>query len=118
VNSAISFAAGLDFRRDSTRNAELDHADASGLFQPVTRNDFTISDVAPYVSIDVAISRFLTYDAGVRHDSISFHNTDRLTPSDSYESRAGLTSPRGTLSFRVRNRSHLPLFAFSSGEAV
>jgi len=99
LNSTISLSAGLDFRRDSPRSVELDHADASGVFQPVTRNDFTISDVAPYVSIDGAISRFLTYNAGVRHDAISFHNMDRLTPSDSYESVAGLTSPRGTLSF-------------------
>ena len=28
-----------------------------------------------------------------------------------------MTSPRGTLSFRIPNRSHLPLLAFSSGEA-
>jgi hypothetical protein len=117
VNSAISFTAGLDFRRDSPRNVELDHADATGVFQPVTRNDFTISDVAPYVSLDGAISRFFTYNVGVRHDAISFHNTDRLTPSNSYEGGAGLTSPRGTLSFRIPNRPHLPLLAFSSGEA-
>lgn len=117
VNSTISFAAGLDFRRDSPRNAELDHADARGVFQPVTRNDFTISDVAPYVSIDGAISRFLSYNVGVRHDAISFHNTDRLIPGNSYDTVAGLTSPRSALSFRVPSRSHIPVFTFSSGEA-
>ena len=117
VNSAISLAAGLDFRRDSPRSAELAHADASGVFQPVTRNDFTISDFAPYVSVDGSISRFLTYSAGIRHDALSFSNKDRLTPADSYETGAGLTSPRGTLSFRVPNRSHIPVLAFSSGEA-
>jgi carboxypeptidase family protein len=117
VNSAISFSAGLDFRRDSPRNAELAHADASGVFHPVTRNDFTISDLAPYASVDGSISRFVTYSAGVRHDALLFRNKDRLTPADSYETRAGLTSPRGTLSFRVPNRSHLPVLAFSSGEA-
>ena len=117
VNSAISFSAGLDFRRDSPRNAELAHADASGVFQPVTRNDFTISDLAPYASVEGAISRFVIYSAGVRHDALSFSNTDRLTPADSYETGAGLTSPRGTLSFRVPNRSHLPVLTFSSGNA-
>jgi hypothetical protein len=117
VNSAISLSAGLDFRRDSPRNAELAHADASGLFHPVTRNDFTISDLAPYASVDGSISRFVTYSAGVRHDALSFRNKDRLTPADSYETRAGLTSPRGTLSFRLPNRSHFPVLAFSSGEA-
>jgi carboxypeptidase family protein len=117
INSAISFIAGLDFRRDSPRNAELTHADASGVFHPVTRNDFTINDVAPYASVDGSISRFVTYSVGVRHDDISFNNTDRLTPADSYQASAGLTSSRGTLSFRVPNRSHIPVLAFSSGEA-
>jgi Carboxypeptidase regulatory-like domain len=117
VNSTISFLAGLDFRRDSPRNAELSHLDASGVFRPVTRNDFTISDLAPYASVEGSISRFLTYSAGVRHDAISFRNNDRLTPADSYETRAGLTSPRGTLSFRVPSWSHFPILTFSSGEA-
>jgi hypothetical protein len=117
VNSTISFLAGLDFRRDSPRSAELAHLDASGAFQPVTRNDFTISDLAPYVSVDGSIARFFTYSAGVRHDALSFSNNDRLTPADSYETASGLTSPRGTLSFRVPNRSHLPIFTFSWGES-
>ena len=117
VSSTISFSTGLDFRRDSPRNAELAHADASGVFQPVTRNDFTISDLAPYASVDGSILRFFTYSAGVRHDALSFRNRDRLAPADSYETRAGLTSPRGTLSFRLPNRSHFPVLTFSSGEA-
>ena len=117
VNSAISFAAGLDFRRDSPRNAELAHADASGVFQPVTRNDFTISDFAPYVAVDGSVLQFFTYSLGVRHDEISFNNADKLTPADSYQSGAGITSPRGTLSFRVPSQSHIPVLAFSSGEA-
>ncbi len=117
VNSVISLAAGLDFRRDSPRSAELAHADASGVFHPVTRNDFTISDLAPYASLEGAASRFFTYSAGVRHDALSFSNRDRLTPADSYETGTGLTSPRGTLSFRVPNSSHLPVLAISSGEA-
>jgi hypothetical protein len=117
VNSAISFAAGLDFRRDSPRNAELAHADAAGVFRPVTRNDFTIRDLAPYASVDGSISRFVTYSAGVRHDAFSFSNQDRITPTDSYQTGAGVTSPRATLSFRVPNRSHVPVFTFSSGEA-
>jgi hypothetical protein len=117
VNSTISFSAGLDFRRDSPRSVELARADTSGVFQPVTRNDFTISDLAPYASVDGSISRFFTYSAGVRHDALSLSNKDRLTPADSYETGAGLTSPRGTLSFRVGNRPHLPVLTFSSGEA-
>jgi hypothetical protein len=117
LNSVTSFSAGLDFRRDSPRGAELAHADANGVFQPVTRSDFTISDLAPYASVDGSISRFFTYSAGFRHDALSFSNQDRLTPADSYETRAALTSPRGSLSFRLPNRSHFPVLTFSSGRA-
>lgn len=116
-NPKVSLTAGLDFRRDSPRNAELAHADASGMFHPVTRNDFTISDLAPYASVDGSVLRFFTCSLGVRHDEISFNSTDRLTPTDSYHTGAGLTSPRGTLSFRVPNKSHVPVLTFSSGEA-
>jgi Carboxypeptidase regulatory-like domain len=116
VNSAFSFAAGMDFRRDSPRNAELAHASANGVFQPATRNDFTISDLAPYASVDGSISRFFTYSAGVRHDAPSFSIHDRLTPADSYETRTGLILPRGRLSFRVPGRPHFPELALSSGE--
>ena len=117
VNSAISFVAGLDFRRDSPRNAELAHADANGVFLPVTLSDFTISGLAPYASVHGSISRFFVYSAGVRHDALSFSTHDRLTPADSYETHTGLTSPRGTLSFRVPGSPHFPELAFSSGEA-
>src|ERR1700680_3918357 len=104
-NPAISFAAGLDLRRDSPRSAELAHADPSNVFQPVTRNDFMIRDFAPYAFVDGSISQFLTYSAGARYDALSFSNKDRLTPADSHETGAGVTSPRGTLSFRVPRRS-------------
>ena len=117
VNSTISLSAGLDFRRDSPRNAELARADASGVFRPVTRNDFIISDLAPYASVDGSISRFLTFSAGARYDALSFSNNDRLTPADSYQTGAGLTSPRGTLLFRVPSLAHFPVITFSSGEA-
>jgi len=117
VKPTISLSAGLDFRRDSPRSAELARADASGVFQPVTRNNFVISDLAPYASVDGSISQFLTYSVGARYDALSFSNNDRLTPADSYETGAGLTSPRGTLLFRVPSRSHFPVLTFSSGEA-
>ena len=116
VKPTISLSAGLDFRRDSPRSAELARADASGVFQPVTRNNFVISDLAPYASVDGSISQFLTYSVGARYDALSFSNNDRLTPADSYETGAGRTSPRGTLLFRVPS-SHFPVLTFSSGEA-
>src|SRR5205085_3932781 len=117
INTKVSFTAGLDFRRDSPRNAELEHADASGVFHPVTRNDFTISDLAPYTSVDGSMLRFFTYSLGVRHDEVSFSNRDRLVGTNSYQTSSRLTSPRGTVSFQLPNHPDAPVFAFSSGEA-
>jgi Carboxypeptidase regulatory-like domain len=117
INTKISLTAGLDFRRDAPRNAELAHADASGVFHPVTRNDFTISDLAPYASVDGSLSRFFRYSLGVRKDDVSFNNRDRLVRTNSYQASSSLTSPRATVSFQLPSHPNAPVFAFSSGEA-
>jgi hypothetical protein len=82
INSKLSFAAGLDFRRDAPRNAELADLDRNGAFIPVTRNDFVISDLAPYGSVSGSLSRFFNYSLGVRRDEVSFSNADRLPPAN------------------------------------
>lgn len=117
MNSKISFSAGLDFRRDSPRNAQLSRADGSGAFHPVTRNDFVISDLAPYASIDGSLSRFVSYNLGLRRDEIWFDNTDRLAPSNSDSTASGIASPRGTFSFHLPGTVRAPILTFSSGEA-
>jgi hypothetical protein len=117
ANTKVSFTAGLDFRRDSPRNAELAHADANGVFDPVTRNDFTITDLAPYASVDGSMLRFFRYSLGVRHDEVSFSDTDLLIRANSYQASSRLTSPRGTISFQLPSHPDAPVFAFSSGEA-
>jgi hypothetical protein len=117
INGKISFSAGLDMRQDAPRNAELARPDANGAFQPVTLNNFTIGDVAPYASINGALSKFLSYSLGVRRDEIFFNNTDRLFPGNSYESNPGLTSPRGTLAFHAPEKTRIPVLSFSYGEA-
>jgi hypothetical protein len=104
-------------RRDALRNAELAHADASGVFYPVTRNNFTITDLTPYASVDGSILRFFRYSLGVRHDDVSFSNVDLLMRANSYQASSSLTSPRGTISFQLPNHPNGPVFAFSSGEA-
>lgn len=117
LNRKISVTAGLDLRQDAPRNAELARADANGVFQPVTLNTFTIADVAPYASINGALSQFVSYSLGVRRDEIFFSNTDKLIPSSSYQINSGLTSPRGTLAFHAPEKTHIPILAFSYGEA-
>jgi hypothetical protein len=117
IGSRMSFSLGMDLRQDAPRNAELARADSNGIFQPVTLNNFTIGDIAPYASIHGTPWSFFSYSLGVRRDEILFGNTDRLTPGNSYQSISGLTSPRGTLAFRFPNKPNLPVLAVSYGEA-
>jgi hypothetical protein len=117
INSKISFTAGLDLRQDAPRNAELARADANGTFQPVTLNNFTIGDVAPYAFVNGALSKLVSYSLGVRRDEISFNNTDRLFRANSYQTNAGFTSPKGTLAFHIPDKTHIPLLSVSYGEA-
>jgi len=116
INKKISFLVGLDLRQDAPRNAELARGDASGTFQPVTLNNFSIGDVASYAAITGTLSKFVSYSLGVRRDEIFFNNKDRLFPANSYQTTSGLTSPRGTLTFHAPEKTHIPLLAFSYGE--
>ncbi len=117
INRRMSFSVGLDLRQDAPRNAELAHADSNGIFQPVTLNNFTIGDFAPYASINGTFSSIFSYSLGVRRDEVLFNNTDRLTASNSYASNSGLTSPRATAAFHFPNKPALPVIAFSYGKA-
>jgi hypothetical protein len=115
LTHGVSLETGFDLRRDAPRDSELSHLSSAGIFQPVTRSDFTIVDTAAYVSLNGSLSRYFSYTIGLRHDNISFDNLDRLVPSNSYHAHSGVTSPRGTISFRTSSM-HLPTLAFSLGE--
>ncbi len=116
-NRFVSLETGVDLRRDAPRDAQLSRLNENGIFQPVTQNDFTIADAAPYASLNGELSWFLSYTVGLRRDEISFDNTDKLNPANSYQAHSGVTSPRGTLAFHAPQRTHLPSLAFSFGEA-
>ena len=117
VKGSTMFSAGMDLRQDLPRNAELARADASGTFQPVTLNNFGISDIAPYVSIHGPLSRWFSYNLGVRRDEVLFSNLDRITPADSYQAHSVQTSPRTTFSFHAPGKTGIPIVSFSYGEA-
>ena len=117
LNRGFSLTAGFDLRQDAPRNAELAHADSFGIFQPVTLNNFTIGDAAPYAALNGVFSQFFSYSVGVRRDEIFFDNADRLVPGNSYRAQSGLTSPRATLTFHVPGKTRIPILAFSYGEA-
>lgn len=113
-NRAVSLDAGADIRRDAPRGAELSRLDSTGIFRPVTRNDFTIGDAATYVSLSGDPWRFLSYNVGIRRDQVDFGIIDELHMLNSYRTGLGVFSPRGTLAF---HRSHLPTLALSFGDA-
>ena len=111
---AVSLEAGMDLRRDAPHGAQLSRVDSNGVFRPVTRNNFTIDDAAPYISVSGSPWRFLNYNLGVRHDHFSFGNADELNPANLYRETSGVTSRRGTVAVHP---PHLPTVAFSYGEA-
>jgi hypothetical protein len=117
ITDRISFSAGMDFRQDAPRNAELAHAGGNGAFLPVTENNFMIRDLAPYFALDGSLSRFFHYSVGVRRDQVAVQNTDLLAPVNSYQSNSGQTSPRVTLSFHAPEHPRAPTIALSYGEA-
>ena len=113
----FSILAGLDLRRDAPRNLDLDHASLAGEFQPVASNDLTLGFVTPFVSIDGAVTRFLHYDLGIRHEDVFFDNVDKMVSANSFMELAGLTLPKGTLTLLPPRQRFLPKVAFSFGEA-
>jgi hypothetical protein len=117
INSVMSFSTGLDLRQDAPRNAELARADTNGIFHPVTLNNFSIGDIAPYASVHGPLSRWFSYNLGVRRDEILFSNLDRVTLANSYQAHSSQTSPRATLSFHLPGKTEIPAVSFSYGEA-
>jgi hypothetical protein len=90
---------------------------AYGPFQKTTSNNVTLSDIAPYVSLDGSSFKYLHYDLGWRRDEIQFNNVDLSTPANSYKSGVGFNSPKATISFLPADRPFLPAVALSFGQA-
>ena len=116
-SQTFSLLAGLDLRRDAPRNLDLDHADQSEIFQPVTSNNLTLGFVTPFLSVDGNLSRYFHYDVGVRREEISFNNVDRIFQTNSFDKLDGITLPKGTLTLLPPKQKFLPTVAFSFGEA-
>jgi hypothetical protein len=113
----FSILAGVDLRRDAPRNLDLDRADQDRVFQPITSNNLTLGFVAPFVSVDGALTRFFHYDLGVRQEEVFMHNVDKLTPANSFNKAAGITLPKGTFTLLPPKQKYLPKVSFSFGEA-
>ncbi len=113
---AFSLLAGLDVRRDAPRGLDLKHADQNGVFQPVTSNDLTLGFIAPFLSIDGGVGRYVHYDLGVRREEVSFNSVDKIVVTNSLDKVTGIILPKGTLTL-LPVEKHFPTVAFSLGEA-
>jgi hypothetical protein len=113
----ISFLAGVDLRRDAPRNLELSRIDDSGIFQPVTSNNLTLSFVEPFISLDGSASKYFHFDVGFRQEEVWMNNQDLMNPLNSFDRLASLTLPKATATFLPSDGSFLPTVAFSYGEA-
>jgi hypothetical protein len=116
VRPWMALLAGIDLRRDAPRNLNLEHLDDSGIFQPVTSNNLTISYVEPFLSLDGTLGKYFHYNMGFRQEEVWMDNQDILTPENSFNKLASLTLPKTTVTFMPPNRPYLPTVAFSYGE--
>jgi len=121
----LSLLAGFDYQRDAPRRDDLDHydffnpaePDVYGPFQKVSANNITIGDLAPYLAIDGAPSKYFRYYLGWRRDEINFDNDDLLVPAHSFQRWVGFNNPKATISFLPKETSWLPSISLSGGEA-
>lgn len=117
VRSWLSFQTGVDLRRDAPRNLDLMHIDDSGVFQPVTSNNLTMSFVEPFFAFDGSATRYLHFNLGVRQEEVWMNNQDLIISQNSFDRLSSLTLPKGTLSITPPDRWYLPNMAFSYGES-
>ena len=117
VRPWLSWLAGVDLRRDAPRNLDLKRIDDRGVFQPVTSNNLTLTFAEPFVSLDGVISKLFHYDVGFRQNEVWMDTVDTMNPNNSFNRLASLTLPKATVTFLPPERKHLPMVAFSYGEA-
>ena len=117
VRPWLAILAGIDLRRDAPRNLNLDKLDDQSIFQPVTSNNLTLSFLEPFVSVDGTASHYLHFNLGFRQAEVWMNNQDLIAPQNSFNKRATLTLPKGTLTILPPDRWYLPIASFSYGEA-
>ena len=115
----FSLIGGANFRRERPSALDLDRADGTGVFVPVTANNLLLNFYSPFVSADGAFLRYLHYNAGYRRDEIGFDNQDLYRPDLSFSRHSSISSPKGTIAFLPTERlsTVLPSISLSYGQA-
>lgn len=116
VSLPVSINADLNLHIP-LESLNLDRLAENDVFQSVTSSDLKIGIAAPFVSIDGRISRYFHDDLGVQRDKVSFDNRNKLVPSNSYNLRTGITTPKATLMLLPPEGKSLPPVAFSYEQA-
>src|SRR5271156_1011793 len=116
--------AGLLYNEDDIRNDNLDHylsdnADFTGPFVKVLANNVTIREFAPFVALHGDVGQHIHYYAGLRNDQIQLINTDKIKPSDSFNTWERFKNPKATVTWSPgTGPAHwLPSASFSIGQA-
>jgi len=96
--------AGVLYNEDDIRNDNLDHylSDSpveSGPFVKVLANDVKIREFAPYIALHGNLGKHLQFYGGLRNDQIQFINTDKITPTNSFNEWARFENPKATLTW-------------------
>lgn len=114
----FTLLAGTNFRREAPRALDLDRADNSGVFHPVTANNLGINFSSPFVAGDGTLMGLLHYNIGYRRDEVDVTNQDIYRPSYSFAKTVGVNSPKGTLTLIPPvSFSFLPTVAYSYGQS-
>jgi Carboxypeptidase regulatory-like domain len=123
LNDHIALLAGVDYLRDAPRRDDLDRYNQStnfnvyGPFEPITSNNITIQDAAPYLALNGELIRHLRYYAGWRRDEVEVNNQDLLNPVNSFDHLQGVNNPKATVSYLPERSAWLPTASLSWGEA-
>ena len=116
--------AGVIYNEDDIHNDNLDHylSDQPYVYGPLLKvlaNDVTIREIAPYLAFHGSLGGHLHFYAGLRNDNVVFINTDKIRPTDSFNTWKTFENPKETVTWSPSNgASHLlPSASFSLGQA-
>ena len=116
--------AGVLYNEDDIRNDNLDHylsdsPSESGPFVKVLSNNIKIREFAPYIALRGNLGNHVQFYGGLRNDQIQFINTDKMTPTNSFNEWTRFENPKATITWFPGSgpTRRLPSASLSLGQA-